>query len=101
MNITVLIKEKQHTVYDRIDAAATINFSVQFGAATIRERRLFVRRGYRLQKFSEKVNTSTRMCISAPSHLRKWRPRSLPSPFGCTCKHRWLGSTYTVRRNQP
>ena len=30
-----------HTVYDRIDAAATINFSTQFGAATIRERRLF------------------------------------------------------------
>ena len=29
------------TVYDRIDAAATINFSTQFGAATIRERRLF------------------------------------------------------------
>ena len=43
------------TVYDRIDAAATINFSTQFGAATIRERRLFesgvyfVRRGYRLK----------------------------------------------------
>ena len=32
---------RQHTVYDRIDAAATINFSTQFGAATIRERRLF------------------------------------------------------------
>ena len=30
-----------YTVYDRIDAAATINFSTQFGAATIRERRLF------------------------------------------------------------
>ena len=30
-----------HTVYDRIDAAATINFSKQFGAATIRERHLF------------------------------------------------------------
>ena len=29
------------TVYDRIDAAATINFSTQFGAAAIRERRLF------------------------------------------------------------
>ena len=28
-----------YTVYDRIDAAATINFSTQFGAATIRERR--------------------------------------------------------------
>ena len=43
------------TVYDRIDAAATINFSTQFGVATIRERRLFesgvyiVRRGYRLK----------------------------------------------------
>ena len=53
-----------HTVYDRIDAAATINFSMQFGAATIRERRLFesgvyfVRHGYRL---NEKVNTSTRI----------------------------------------
>ena len=58
---------KVRTVYDRIDAAATINFSTQFGAATIRERRLFesgvyfVRRGYRLKKFSEKVNTSTRI----------------------------------------
>ena len=30
------------SVYDRIDAAATINFSTQFGAATIRERRLFL-----------------------------------------------------------
>ena len=42
-----------HTVYDRMDAAATINFSVQSGAATIRERRLFesgvyfVQSGYR------------------------------------------------------
>ena len=41
------------TVYDRMDAAATINFSVQSGAATIRERRLFesgvyfVQSGYR------------------------------------------------------
>ena len=56
-----------YTVYDRIDAAATINFSTQFGAATIRERRLFessvyfFRRGYRLKKFSEKVNKSTRI----------------------------------------
>ena len=49
------------------------------------------------QKFSEKVNTST--SISAPSRLRKWRPRSLPSPFGRACKHRRLGST--VWRNQP
>ena len=54
------------TVYDRIDTAATINFSTQFGAATIQERCLFessvyfVRRGYRL---SEKVNTSTRMVL--------------------------------------
>ena len=53
------------TVFDRIGAAATINFSTQFVAATIRERRLFesgvyfVRRGYRLN--SEKVNTSTRI----------------------------------------
>ena len=29
------------TVYDQIDAAATINFSTQFGVATIREQRLF------------------------------------------------------------
>ena len=29
------------TVYDRMDAAATINFSVQSGAATIREWHLF------------------------------------------------------------
>ena len=29
-----------NTIYDRIDAAATINFSMQFGAATIRERHL-------------------------------------------------------------
>ena len=29
------------TVYDRIDAAATINFSKQFGVATIQEWRLF------------------------------------------------------------
>ena len=42
-----------YTVYDRMDAAATINFSVQSGAATIRERRLFesgvyfVQSGYR------------------------------------------------------
>ena len=47
------------TVYDRIDATATINFSMQFGAATIRERCLFessvyfVRRGYRLKVKSE------------------------------------------------
>ena len=44
----------RHTIYDRIDAVATINFSTQFGAATIQERCLFqsgvyfVRRGYRL-----------------------------------------------------
>ena len=43
-----------YTVYDRMDAAATINFSVQSGAATIRERRLFesgvyfVQSGYRI-----------------------------------------------------
>ena len=37
------------TVYDRMDAAATINFSVHSGAATIRERRLF--RSERVQKF--------------------------------------------------
>ena len=48
------------TVYDRIDAAATINFSTQFGAATIRERRLFessvyfVRRGYRKSEHKHK-----------------------------------------------
>ena len=37
------------TVHNRMDAAATINFSVQSGAATIRERRLF--RSERVQKF--------------------------------------------------
>ena len=50
------------TVYDRIDAAATINFSTQFGAATyysraasIRERRLFRSARVRAEKkFSEK-----------------------------------------------
>ena len=52
------------TVYDRIDAAATINFSTQFGAATIRERRLFesgvyfVRRGYGLKKSEHKRKNS-------------------------------------------
>ena len=30
----------RYTIYDQIDAAATIKFSTQFGAATIRERRL-------------------------------------------------------------
>ena len=35
------IKRNYISVYDRIDATATINFSTQFGAATIRERRLF------------------------------------------------------------
>ena len=56
-----------NTVYDQIDATATINFSTQFGAATIRERRLFesgiyfFRCGYRLKNFSEKVNKSTRI----------------------------------------
>ena len=33
--------DELYTIYDRIDAAANINFSTQFGAATIRERRLF------------------------------------------------------------
>ena len=48
-----------YTVYDRIDTAATINFSTQFGVATIRERRLFesgiyfIRRRYRLKKNRE------------------------------------------------
>ena len=44
------------TVYDRIDAAATINFSTQFGAATIRERRLFLSAWvhYRLKKIQWK-----------------------------------------------
>ena len=35
------VQKRETTVYDRIDAAATINFSTQFGAATIQERRLF------------------------------------------------------------
>ena len=50
----------QGTVYDRIDAAATINFSTQFGAATIRERRLFCLARVQAEH-SEKVNTSTRI----------------------------------------
>ena len=64
LHIIAIINITMYTVYDRIEAAATINFSTQFGAATIRERRLFesavyfVRRGYRL---NEKVNTSTRI----------------------------------------
>ena len=50
----------RYTIYDRIDAVATINFSTQFGAATIRERRLsraasiFVRHGCRLKKSVKK-----------------------------------------------
>ena len=44
----------QYTVYDRIDAAATINFSTQFGAATIRERRLFRLARVQAEKISEK-----------------------------------------------
>ena len=47
--ITQCTHARTHTVYDRMDAAATINFSVQSGAATIRERRLF--RSERVQKF--------------------------------------------------
>ena len=51
-----------NTVYDRIDATAT---STQFGVATIRERRLFRSAWVRAEKkFSEKVNTSTRLVIS-------------------------------------
>ena len=50
------------TVYDRIDAAATIHFCTQFGAATIRERRLFRSARVQAQKnVSEKVNISTRI----------------------------------------
>ena len=47
--------------YDRIDAAATINFSTQFGVATIREQRLLESGICRSawvraeKKFSEKV----------------------------------------------
>ena len=53
-----------YTVYDRIDAAATINFSTPFGAATIRERHLFengvyfVWRGYGLKKSEHKRKDS-------------------------------------------
>ena len=50
-----------NTVYDRIDAAATINFSTQFGAATIRERRLFESGVYFVWRGYRKVNTSTRI----------------------------------------
>ena len=54
----------RHTVYDRIDAVATINFSTQFGAATIREWRLFesgvyvVRRGTGSKKSEHKHKDS-------------------------------------------
>ena len=45
------------TVYDRIDTATSINFTTQFGMATIRERRLFHLVRIRAEKkFSEKVN---------------------------------------------
>ena len=56
------------TIYDQIDEAATINFSMQFGAATIQERCLFesgvyyLRHRYGLERNSvTKVNTSTRI----------------------------------------
>ena len=42
------------TVYDRIDAAATINLITQFGAATIRERRLFHSARVQAEKISVK-----------------------------------------------
>ena len=76
---------KYYTVYDRIDATATINFSTQFGAATIQERRLFRSARVQAEKISEKVNTSTRI-------VYYWRPRSSPSPFGRACEHRRLRS---------
>ena len=52
-----------YIVYDRIDAVAAINFSTQFGAATIRERCLFesavyfIQRGYGLKRNSVKKLT--------------------------------------------
>ena len=54
-SIPLMTNKIKATVYDRIDAAATSNFSTQFGAATIRERHLFesgvyfFRRGYKLK----------------------------------------------------
>ena len=78
--------ETRPTVYDRIDIAATINFSTQFGAASIREQRLFRSARVRAEIFfSEKVNDYNYDCtIIAPSHFRKWRPSSSPSNFGRT-----------------
>ena len=35
------LRQPGSTIYNRIDTMATINFSTQFGAATIRERSLF------------------------------------------------------------
>ena len=54
-----------NTVYDRINAIATINFSTQFGVATIREqreRRLVLVRAKK--KFSENIN-NYRLIIQA------------------------------------
>ena len=54
---------KPLTVYDRMDAAATINFSVQSGAGTIRERRLF--RSERVQKFKSIIIINIDIIIQA------------------------------------
>ena len=51
------------TVYDRMDAAATINFSVQSGVAIIRERRLF--RSERVQKFKSIIIINIDIIIQA------------------------------------
>ena len=81
------------TVYDRIDAAATINFSTQFGAATIRERRLFesgvyfVRRGYGLIKSEHKRKNSVLVLLrDSESGVRGHHQVR-------ACTHRRLGSS--------
>ena len=87
------------TIYDRIDAAAAINFSTQFGAATIREWRLFesgvdfvcAGTGWKGE------HKSTRIVYVLVLLHGKWRPRSSTSPFGRACKYRRLGSSLQPR----
>ena len=47
-------RKDMHTIYDRMDAAATINFGTQFGVATIREQCLFRLAQVRAEKNSVK-----------------------------------------------
>ena len=86
----------QHTVYDQIDAAATINFSTQFGAATIRERRLFesgvyfVRRGYGLKN---SIKSEHKRKDSVLVLLRDSESGVRGHHQVRACKHRRLGSS--------